>query len=580
MAYFEPNSTIKIMKGVPLDPSYDHTIYWTTEQAREDYFGTKTKYTLTRQMYQRVNKGRMRILKRAEDLYDCNYLAFQSKLDASGLSVPKWFYCFITGVEYINNEVTEITYSIDVMTTYHFDYTLGQCFVEREHSATDAIGDNLVPENLDIGELIASDTYLYRPSVFENLDLVYWLSRDGLTRPRGYSDPLTRSVGGYRPKCYPYIRNGVYQTASVADAINWYYNAPTTTADIVSIVPSYWVENWNAGYGENGNVQNYNDTFLTEYIPIGYSMTKSDGTTIKNKKCFTYPYYVLQASNNQGISQTYKLEWCKIVTINGNRYVAFSVNGEVAPQCSVVMAPAGYLNSASDFLVYDYSISTTFNIFVSVNEDIFKIWLGQRASGAMLPAAFAGEQAIELYQKREWSSPKHFEGSAKHFKSHPKHFDKEDWSEYSTDSMMGEGGWIGVVSSLASSAQTLLTGTGGLPGNQGSFSLMSSVEGGVPCSINFVVRHLTPEYATIIDDYFTKYGYACHKLKVPNRDARPQFNYVKTIDCLIEAVDTADHGMPADDEAVICDIYNKGITFWKNPANIGNYSVSNAPVSS
>ena len=579
MAYIEPNSTIKVMKGVPLDPSYDHTIYWTTEQAREDYFGLKTKFTFTRQMYQRVNKGRLRILKRAEDLYDCNYLAFQSKLDASGQSVPKWFYCFITGVEYINNEVTEISYVIDVMTTYHFDYTLGQCFVEREHSRTDAIGDNLVPENLDIGELIASSTYKYTPSVFQNLDLVYWLSKDGLTRPRGYSDPLTKSVGGYRPKRFPYVRNGVYQTASVADAINWYYNAITTTADIVSIVPSYWVENWENGYGENGNVQNYNDTFLIEAIPIGYSMPKSDGTSIKNNKCFTYPYYVLYASNNQGTSQLYKIEWLGKNTINNQLYSMFAINGEVAPQCSVIMAPSSYLNGAEEYLCYDYAISTTFNIFVSVNEDIFKIWLGQRASGAMLPAAFAGEQAIELYQKREWSSPKHAENSAKHFKSHPKHFDKEDWSEYSTDSMMGEGGWISVISSLASSAQTLLNGSGGLPGNQGSFSLMSSALGSVPCSIYFSIRHLTPEYATIIDDYFTKYGYACHKLKVPNRDARPEFTYVKTVDCLIKASTQSGHGLPADDEEFIASIYNKGITFWKNPANIGNYTVSNTPVS-
>jgi hypothetical protein len=93
----------------------------------------------------------------------------------------------------------------------------------------------------------------------------------------------------------------------------------------------------------------------------------------------------------------------------------------------------------------------------------------------------------------------------------------------------------------------------------------------------FYNKHITREYAEIIDGYFTRYGYACHKLKEPNRNARPEFNYVKTSDCLIEASDLNGYGMPADDEATICGIYNNGITFWKNPAHIGDYTVNNAP---
>ena len=61
----------------------------------------------------------------------------------------KWFYAFITNVEYINNETSEITIEIDVMQTWHFDYTVNQCFVEREMAATDDIGGNLVPETLN-----------------------------------------------------------------------------------------------------------------------------------------------------------------------------------------------------------------------------------------------------------------------------------------------------------------------------------------------------------------------------------------------------------------------------------------------
>ena len=573
--YIEPNTSIYILKGVPLDPTYDHTIYWSYPTDQVSYFLGKAKHTLTRQMYQRSNRGSMRIKKKAEELYDCNYLMFQNTAFGN-----KWFFAFITSVNYINNEVSEVNYQIDVMQTYHFDYVLKPCFVEREHSETDNIGDNLVPENIDIGDLVNSNSYAYIPDIFLNLDLVYWLSKDALVRPKGYADPLTASVGGYRPKIFPYLRNGVFQTQSVSDAVDWYYNAISSTADVVSIVPSYWVENWNNGYGSDGDPSQYNRNEVLAEIPIGYSMPKSDNTTIKNNKCFTYPYYFLYATNSQGTNQSYKLEWLgsSVHEQGGNLYATFAVKGEVAPNCTVIFTPMAYLNSVEMLTVFDFSISTTFNIFVSVNEDIFKIWLGQRASSAMLPAAFAGQQMIEVGQARGSRGAKHFKQSAKHFENEPKHFanNNPEWLN-DTDSILGNGGWGAVIGMLSSGLDTLLNGHGGLPGNQGSFSLLTSPVGNVPCGIEFSIKHLSPEYATIVDGYFTRYGYACHKLKIPNRNSRPEFNFVKTVDCLIEASDLNGYGMPADDEATICDIYNNGITFWKNPAHIGDYTVNNAP---
>lgn len=71
------------------------------------------KHSLTAQTYQRVNKGTMRVGLSADSCYDCNYLMFQN----SGFG-SKWFYAFITSVEYVNNAVTEITFEIDVMQTW------------------------------------------------------------------------------------------------------------------------------------------------------------------------------------------------------------------------------------------------------------------------------------------------------------------------------------------------------------------------------------------------------------------------------------------------------------------------------
>ena len=44
-----------------------------------------------------------------------------------------------------------ITVQLDVMQTWYFDYTMRKCFVVREHTNDDTIGNNLIEENLATG---------------------------------------------------------------------------------------------------------------------------------------------------------------------------------------------------------------------------------------------------------------------------------------------------------------------------------------------------------------------------------------------------------------------------------------------
>ena len=74
--YIEPNTVIRILHNCPLDKTYDHTIYFNSENAQISYFQGLTKYTFTEQTYQRVQRGKARVQRKAEDLYDCNYMMF------------------------------------------------------------------------------------------------------------------------------------------------------------------------------------------------------------------------------------------------------------------------------------------------------------------------------------------------------------------------------------------------------------------------------------------------------------------------------------------------------------------------
>ena len=146
--YIEPNSTIKLITQCPLDASYENTLWFETYADQTNYFlNTLHGYTFTKQSYQRVRKGVFRVAKQAEEMYDCNYMMFRNVSFGS-----KWFYAFIDKIEYVNNVTSEIYYTLDVLQTWHFDYFMEECFVEREHSVTDEIGDNIVDEQLDTGD--------------------------------------------------------------------------------------------------------------------------------------------------------------------------------------------------------------------------------------------------------------------------------------------------------------------------------------------------------------------------------------------------------------------------------------------
>mgnify|MGYP003296521413 CR=1 FL=1 len=57
----------------------------------------------------------------------------------------------------VYNKYHNFQEQIDVFSTWYSSFNVGQAFIEREHVSNDAIGANLVPENLETGEYIAQN---------------------------------------------------------------------------------------------------------------------------------------------------------------------------------------------------------------------------------------------------------------------------------------------------------------------------------------------------------------------------------------------------------------------------------------
>ena len=143
MAYITPNNRILLLHNIPMDMEYENTMWWIDQATQTSTMQSFTKYTCAPTTYQRVNRNAVRVEHNADTLYDVNYMMFQNTNFGN-----KWFYAFVEKIDYINDAVSEITYRIDEIQTWYFDFTPMYSYVERCHSATDSIGDNIVAETI------------------------------------------------------------------------------------------------------------------------------------------------------------------------------------------------------------------------------------------------------------------------------------------------------------------------------------------------------------------------------------------------------------------------------------------------
>lgn len=143
--YIQPNTTVYLLKSVPLNKDYTDTLWFDNATQQATFFSGLTKKVFNNQTYQRVNRNRIRLQIKADDMYDYNYMMFRNTSYEN-----KWFYAFIDTPVYINDNTTEIDYEIDVMQTWLFEAELGESYIVREHSETDIAGEHLLPEPLTL----------------------------------------------------------------------------------------------------------------------------------------------------------------------------------------------------------------------------------------------------------------------------------------------------------------------------------------------------------------------------------------------------------------------------------------------
>ena len=125
MATFQPD-TVVYLCSTQLKINNKNQLTFANANEQYQFFMSNKKYQFTDFSYQRQN-NRIRVPIHIDKLWNCNYVMYQNKHYTN-----KWFYAYITRLEYKNENVTDVFIQTDAFQTWQFDITYKESFIERE----------------------------------------------------------------------------------------------------------------------------------------------------------------------------------------------------------------------------------------------------------------------------------------------------------------------------------------------------------------------------------------------------------------------------------------------------------------
>lgn len=518
--------------SVPLENDYKNTLYFANASAQQTYFQSKivASYNYNNFTYQRKDHI-IRIPTIYDNIYHCNYVMYQNSNYSN-----KWFYAFITKMEYINDGRTDIHIETDVMQTWLFDYTVKPSFVEREHTNNDTIGSNTVPENLEMGSYISCKLQPTHGFSLSSTDCCFVIAVSELVL--GLSYATFQSV---IPMGLYYI--GCTTQGGIRDFIKAYDEAGKGEAiNSVFVAPKSFFGNWRS-------ITYNNDTFdglfsLTMQYETEHTVEVSTVNYLgndyvpRNKKLLTYPFTFLQVSNNNGSIVNYNWENFNLLEVANLNKIQFKVIGTITPGCSYRSYPLNYNNILED---YDDGINLGKLPIGSWTSDVYTNWLTQNGVNIGLNVISSGAQIVAGAGMVATGA-----------------------GAVAGAGMIGSGA-MSIGQTLSQVYQhSLIPDQVGGNSNCGDVNYQFELTG-----LHFKRMSIKNEYCNIIDDYFDMFGYKTNLVKTPNTNHRARWWYTKTIDVNI------DGNIDNNDLQKIKNCYNNGITFWRNPSEIQNYALSN-----
>lgn len=511
----------------PLSNDYAHTLYFASLAEQEEYFLNHTIKSFDGYAYIRRTQN-IKVQAKMSEARKWRYMRFASIGD------NKMYYFFINRVEYVNDETVELFTELDLIQTYMFDWTLPECFIERQHTETDGFGEHTVDEGLELGEMVSA--HEYNVEELKEMAIVIvsavHVSETVTSAPVDPASPtlfdnVFSGLGVYAVALDDWLKLSNllerYSGLGVIDGIIGMYMYPKNLLTLKS--GSAWGE---GDFVKRVGGAEFEFSGLASYM--NYLDKLFGGYTPKNKKLFSYPFNFLYCTNNAGGCAEYRYERFDEVK-NGliDRHYSFVVYGGVSQDAGVVMHPLDYNGDIG----FEYGLTLGNFPSCAWNSDTYKVWLAQnynslnhQATGAVLQAVGGVGTAV---------------GSA----------------------------FMGNVAGVAAGAVTAYNGfntVAGMVAQKRDMQVQPAQARGshsATCNTNadrqtftFLYKTVDREHAEIIDDFFTMYGYRINRVQRPNIHARQYYTYIKTVGCNPKGE------MNSDELAAIGRIFDNGITFW------------------
>lgn len=559
-----PSTTVRVCQSIPLDNTYTDTILFTSKSAQESYFASKTKKVYSGLTYQRLasNSSTWAIFLEdvADYFYDCNYLCFQN-----GGFGNKWLYAFISDILYINENCTAITFEIDVMQTWLFDFEIKKSFIERMHVSDDTISRNVVEEDLNFMQRYEY-YYVENSRLFEG-------SPGSLDTDSEFDDHLIYDSiilvatsedvdeedevleGGLIQNTYQGLK---YIGFNANDLGVGYCNAwlkrmneggKAGAISSISMVPSAGLTYSSGGNGKlNINIEDPNGNLGEKKYLINY-LTLDDDYIPKNNKLFCWPYHFFSITTLDGQSYDYKYEdIIESDPVPGTTTtMKFKFKFAFGTDPTYFMYPSYYMKCNNN---YDYGIKLSGFPKCNWNFGVWENYYAQQDTNITLSMLASALGSVSSASGSVVSAA----GSKKG---------------------LGVGTGLAIAQAGLGTLQAGLSTFGGLSvvKSQPDQSKGAYNVGGVNYNMEtmdfwIIHKRLHWGYVVKIDDYFTKFGYRVNSTGVPNLHTRKYWNYLKLDQPSVTG------NMPVGDMRMIKQILSNGITFW-HTTDVGNYDLNN-----
>lgn len=521
--YISPNTTIVLCANVPLTNDNKNTILFGSQNEQLGYFNNKSVGSATQVSYTRHTNNYIDLNFSFSNSKNVNYLYFKNESHEN-----KYYFCYVTNFEYINENCTRFYFEVDYMQTFLFDITYKPCFVEREHVNSDVIGEHTIYEDVETGVM----QLCYQVNHMINSVLVpIMVLTDVLPTGQDVVNYGSHSNGIFNGLNFfainPYEDQGsinIYyiqdylkalKQANKLDSIVSIYVYPLALLQGVSFNGNGYVKINDAGsVGYSVSRATLRNTMFQNYF------TPSSRYYPKNNKLYNKQFNTLIVENGNGGAVEYDMN--KFV---GEGSVAFVIFGTLTPSADTRLIPYNYCLSEIN---NEYGLNGGGYPQCAWVSDYYSSWL--MANGSQWSTSIGNAVAQTLINPASLLT----------------------------------GNLVSTINNAMAKKTDAQNISDSAKGKQSNY--INCITGF--SDFNLIVKSIDYNHAKTIDDFFTMFGYKINEVKTPNISGRNSWNYVKTIDCTFSV-----NGNNVAQET-IRKIFDDGVFLW-HTYDVGNFGLNN-----